>query len=274
MSDSIAFMKNYTSLGVGGKAIIRLLDDDEKVEEALSGATRVIGNGTNLLISDKGLEGVTVINRLRTITINGESVYASSGVTLPTLALFCANNGLSGLEWACGIPGTVGGAIKMNASAFGGEIASVIDYADLIIGGKKVRLKANELGFSYRSSALVKDCFIVGASFRLNRENKSSVLAKIKQISERRKSTQPTGKSAGSTYLKGEMSAGWYVEKAGLKGRRVGGAVVSRKHANFIINDRNATASDIYELMQIIESTVYDTFGVRLKREIELIGEF
>ena len=274
MSDSIAFMKNYTSLGVGGKATIRILDGNANVEEVLLGASRVIGNGTNLLVSDKGLDGVTVINRLRTLTINGESVYASSGVTLPTLALFCANNNLSGLEWACGIPGTVGGAIKMNASAFGGEIASVIDYADLIIDGRKIRLTANDLGFSYRSSVVKKEYFIVGASFRLKREKKSNVLAKIIQISERRKAVQPVGKSAGSTYLKGEMSAGWYIEKAGLKGRRIGGAVVSQKHANFIINDRNATASEIYELMQIIESTVYDTFGVRLKREIELIGEF
>ncbi len=274
MKESIALLSAYTTLGVGGSSRVRELTDAPTAEEVLSGASLVIGKGSNLLISDDGVDGVTVINRLRSVTVDGERIEAESGISLPSLSAIATSRGLSGFEPLSGIPGSVGGAVKMNAGAFGKSVADLIESAEVIRDGKRVVLSRDELGFSYRNSAISESDFVVKATFRLKQSSVSDIRKETRRLFLIRRERQPQGKSAGSTYLKADKPAGWYIDMAGLKGARVGGAVVSEKHANFIINDGYATARDVYELMQKIEAVVLDHFGVKLKREIKLIGEF
>ena len=274
MSDSIVRLSQYTTLGVGGESKARILTDEREVEEALIGNPLVLGRGSNVLISDRGLEGVTVINRLCSVTVDGVKVTAQSGLSLPSLSAIATARGLSGFETLGAIPGSVGGAVRMNAGAFGKSISDTLYSALVLREGKMLTLSKSDLMLSYRKSALKESDFVVSATFLLSPSSVEAVKAETRRLYLKRRETQPNGKSAGSTYLKAEKPAGYYIEQAGLKGLRVGGAFVSEKHANFIINDGSATARDIYELMLTIERIVYEKFGVNLKREIKLFGEF
>ena len=270
MSGSIV-LSRFCSFGTGGKANIKRLTNTRELS-LLADASVVLGKGTNVLISDDGVDGLVLINELCGYEFNGESVTAYSGISLPLLCKECKNRELSGLEWASGLPGSVGGAVKMNAGAFGGNIASVIESVTVYRSDKFITLTPNECGFTYRGSKI--DGFIVSARFRLKREKASTITQKTLEFAKRRTLTQPKGKSAGSVFKGADKPAGWYIERAGLKGARVGGAVISEKHANFILNDDGASSSEIYELMTKAERKVYEIFGVKLEREIILIGEF
>lgn len=271
---SMALLSAYTSFGIGGEADIAVIHDLEDAAAVLKDDCIILGRGTNVLASDKGSGKKVVVNRLGTLTFDGEHVYAGSGVTLVTLCAACAERGLGNMEWACGIPGSVGGAVLMNAGAYGGCIADSLVYADVLRNGKIVRLSREDCRFAYRQSAVGGGDFVLGAMFRLSFSSQAEILSRMRALQYKRNQNQPKGRSAGSVYLKGEKPAGWYIEQSGLKGAREGGAVVSEKHANFILNTGGATAKDVLTLMERIETEVYKNFGVRLKREIRLIGDF
>lgn len=264
-------LSEYTSFGIGGGADVYFLRDHDDAE-LLSRPHVILGRGTNVLVSDRGCALPVVVNRLRGVRFDGCEAWAASGEPLASLARECAARSLSGLEWACGIPGSVGGAVAMNAGAFGGSVAARLVYADVLVGGSAVRLSAAECGFGYRSSKLRG--FVLGAAFALDRAESALVEARMRELDRRRALTQPKGRSAGSVYKRADLPAGAYIEGAGLKGAREGGAVVSEKHANFILNAGGATAADVLRLMERIEAAVYARYGVKLEREIKLIGEF
>lgn len=265
-------LMEFTSFGIGGEAEIFPLLDADRADEALSVPSIVIGRGTNVLAGER-IERRVVINRLCDMRFCGETVYAESGVTLARLSAEAAKRGLSGLEWAAGIPGSLGGGIVMNAGAFGGQMADIAAYVDVLRGGKRVRLSAGECGFRYRGSDIAVGDFVLGAGLRLSAGERESIEAVMREYGVRRAESQPAGRSAGSVYKRADRPAGWYIERAGLKGERLGGAVVSEKHANFIINEGGATARDVLGLMERIEERVRREFGVRLEREIRIIGE-
>ncbi len=264
----------YTSFGIGGEAELVFLTCKQQIYEALSGGCVILGRGTNVLASDRGVRETVVVNKLNVATFEGETVYAESGVSLISLCAMCAERCLSGLEWACGIPGSVGGAVVMNAGAYGGCIADRLIYADVFRDGRLIRLEKDDLCFSYRKSGLKNGDFVAGAAFGLKRDAQEKIISAMRALQLKRGQSQPGGRSAGSVYMRGDRPAGWYIEAAGLKGAREGGAVVSEKHANFIINTGGATAADVVKLMTRIEEKVKELFNVELKREIQLIGEF
>lgn len=162
----------------------------------------------------------------------------------------------------------------MNAGAYGGCIADRLIYADVFRDGRLIRLEKDDLCFSYRKSGLKNGDFVAGAAFGLKRDAQEKIISAMRALQLKRGQSQPGGRSAGSVYMRGDRPAGWYIEAAGLKGAREGGAVVSEKHANFIINTGGATAADVVKLMTRIEEKVKELFNVELKREIKLIGEF
>lgn len=271
---SMALLSSYTSFGIGGEADIVAIHDPEEAADALKDDCIILGRGTNVLASDRGSERKVIVNRLGTLTFDGEYVYAGSGVMLITLCAACAERCLGGIEWACGVPGSVGGAVLMNAGAYGGCIADSLVYADVLRGGSLMRLSREECRFTYRQSSIADRDFILGAMLRLKFSPQAEILSRMRALQYNRGKTQPKGRSAGSVYLKGDKPAGWYIEQSGLKGAREGGAEVSCKHANFIVNTGGATAKDVLKLMERIEAEVFKRFGVILKREIRLIGDF
>lgn len=274
MSSNIAMLGKYTSLGVGGPSGVLILKRLDEAADMLREVSVTLGRGSNVLVSDGGLDGNTLINRLDGIICDGETLYAQSGVALPRLAGFAAENGLSGLEWACGIPGSVGGAVIMNAGAYGSSISDRLAFVEVLRGGKVKRLLPQEIRFSYRKSNLEKGDFVLGAALRLSRADKQSVTEKMRIFADRRKKAQPKGKTAGSTFIAKDKPAWVYIDGAGLRGAREGGAFVSEKHANFIMNDGTATATQVYRLIRRIEQAVFEKYGVSLEREIIILGSF
>lgn len=273
-------MALYTTFGVGGEAerlfIARSADD--VINGVLSGlipkGAVILGRGSNVLVSDNGVSGAVVLFRDGEIRTDGGFITADAGASLALLSKKAAAAGLSGLEWAGGIPGTVGGAVKMNAGAFNGEISGALEWVDVLTEGKTVRLSTDECGFGYRSSGFGGDDIILRGGFRLKVSDKSAVENIMAEFKERRARSQPSGKSAGSVFKGADRPAGYYIERAGLKGKTLGGAEVSAVHANFILNRGGATAKDIAALIDLIKSEVYLKFGVLLKEEIKYIGDF
>jgi UDP-N-acetylmuramate dehydrogenase len=246
----------------------------------------VLGGGTNLLVRDKGFRGVAVsLRRLRTIrvergyrSIGGAFavVFAEAGAALAKLLVFAADQGLTGLEFAAGIPGTVGGAIRMNAGTAAGEFGDIVDTVTLLTPqGAAITRGREELGFGYRTSTIPDGHFIVDARIILRRDEPGAVKGRIRELLKKRKQRQPAGQpNAGSVFKNpAEEAAGKLIETAGLKGTTVGGAMVSDVHANFIVNTGSATASDVLALMEIVKEKVLEVHGVRLEPEIKIIGE-
>lgn len=278
-------MKNHTSFKTGGEADVYVkADSAENIIKAVDILKEenidyiIIGNGSNLLVSDKGFKGVVIEigSLMNKITVDGRKIYAQAGALLSSLSAAAADNGLTGLEFASGIPGSVGGAVFMNAGAYDGEIKDVIIGADVINkNGEIIRLSKDELELSYRSSVIEKKGYIViGAEFELKEGSKEAIKEKMADFAARRRDKQPLNyPSAGSTFKRPEgYFAGKLIEDSGLKGKTIGGAQVSEKHAGFIINTGNATSSDILELMDCCIETVYNKFGVRLEPEVRFIG--
>ena len=280
-----AEMKKYVHFRVGGPADILLIPESkEQVIKSIKICKEnnipyfVVGNGSNLLVKDGGVKGVVIkLNEVKNINVYDETIEAECGAMLKDVSNAALEKSLTGFEFACGIPGTVGGAVFMNAGAYDGEISHVIDSAEVIDNDGNIRtLSKEELDLGYRSSIIMKKNYIVlSAKFNL----KNGEVRKIKEIVEdltyKRESKQPLEyPSAGSTFKRPTgYYAGKLIQDAGLKGYTMGGAAVSEKHSGFVINKNNATAKDILDLIAHIQNEVKKQFGVDLHPEVRIIGE-
>ena len=285
-----AVMANYTTARVGGSvpALIAINTLEELAQAAqtlwsLDVPFSLLGSGSNILVSDQGLDQVILLNRANKLEIDSESespsVTAESGAILGTVARQTARKGLSGMEWAAPVPGTVGGAVYGNAGAHGSDVASSLKVAKILHAKKGVEeWPVERLAYQYRSSILKREkmpVVILSAVFNLVPTSREEAKARISEFQAHRKGTQPPGASMGSMFKNPPNDyAGRLIEAAGLKGKRIGQAMISPVHANFIVNLEDAKAQDIYRLLVLAQKTVKDQFGVELEPEIELIGEF
>lgn len=238
----------------------------------------ILGCGSNILVTDKGFSNTVVIaladaNCFSKIEINDDYITCGSGVKISSLLRACLLHGLSGLEFLCGIPGTVGGALVMNAGAYGQEIGSYVDFVEVVDSDGGIRkIKGEELFFSYRHG--VDQGIVVGAGIRAGKAELNQIKNKCSEYMKKRNIAQPKGNNAGSVFRNPTGTfAGKLIEEAGLKGFSVGDAFVSDKHANFIINRGKATSSDIQELMNVVVSKVKEQSGILLEPEIKIVGE-
>lgn len=284
-------MKNHTTFRIGGPADIFVCP---KTEEGLIRGLKwcrekkisfyVIGNGSNLLVGDKGFRGVVFqvcknLDFVETeITPSGICVRAGAGVMLAKLARDVSARGYTGFEFATGIPGTLGGAVTMNAGAYGGEMKQVLVSVRAVnMAGEVLEISLKDLELGYRTSRIQKEALIVlSAVLKFARGDTEAILEQVEELSRQRKEKQPLEyPSAGSTFKRPEgYFAGKLIQDAGLKGYRVGDAMVSEKHSGFVINAGAATASQVWQLMQDVDAIVYEKFQVHLEPEVRLIGEF
>lgn len=280
-------MSAHTTFRVGGPADYFVTPDREEAVRDLIALLKereipyyVIGNGSNILVGDKGFRGVVIqifkkMNRIRT---EGETIYAQAGALLSRIAAQALANELTGFEFASGIPGTLGGAVIMNAGAYGGEMKQVLSNVCVLTREGELRVvPAGQMKMGYRTSSFAENQDIVlSAELRLERGSADSIRSYMEELRERRILKQPLEyPSAGSTFKRPEgYFAGKLIQDAGLCGFRVGGAQVSKKHCGFVINRDHATAADIVELMRQVADKVEENAGVRLEPEVKQIGEF
>jgi UDP-N-acetylenolpyruvoylglucosamine reductase len=245
-------------------------------------AVGLIGSGSNLLVADDGFHGLALKldGDLATIARDGDGILCGGGARLPSAAAKAAGWGLAGLEFGINIPGTAGGAVRMNANAYGGQLARVLDWVDVATAAGVERRGPDDLGFSYRRSNLGEGEVVAGASFALTPGDPDEIRATLASMRERRREAQPSGiKTFGSTFKNPDepgaegRSAGQLLEAAGARGLRVGGARFSEKHANFVENDRGATTADVLALMAEGRRLVKARFGVTLEPEVQVLGE-
>lgn len=280
-----AEMKKYVHFRVGGPADILLIPENKdqviksiKICKENNIPYFVVGNGSNLLVKDGGINGVVIkLNEVNNINAYGETIEAECGAMLKDVSSVAVENSLTGFEFACGIPGTVGGAVFMNAGAYDGEISHVIDSAEVIDNnGEIITLSKDELDLGYRSSIIMKKNYIVlSAKFKLKHGEVRKIKEIVEDLTYKRESKQPLEyPSAGSTFKRPTgYYAGKLIQDAGLKGYTMGGAAVSEKHSGFVINKNNATAKDILDLIAHIQDEVKKQFGVDLHPEVRIIGE-
>ncbi|MBR5379275.1 MAG: UDP-N-acetylmuramate dehydrogenase [Clostridia bacterium] len=280
-------MRLHTSFRVGGPADVMFAPaGEEELSLALKHAKRlgcpstVIGNGSNLLVKDGGIRGLVIRlgDAFSETRFEGGDVFVSPGQSLARLSQMAMERGLTGLEFASGIPGSVGGAMAMNAGAYQGEMKQVTQGARLMdpVSGQVLSCTEEELCLGYRESRMLKTGEIVTrVHLRLQPGDKTEILAKMEDFNARRRDKQPLNyPSAGSTFKRPEGKfAGALIEGAGLKGTRVGGAQVSEKHAGFIINAGGATARDILDLIALVQEKVLKDSGVKLETEVRVLGE-
>ena len=279
-------MARHTTFRVGGPAEVLVQPEGEQVSAVLDWCNvhripyTVIGNGSNLLVSDRGLSGVVIEfgKPASGVRIEGCSVYAEAGAMLSKVANDAAHAGLTGLEFASGIPGTIGGAVFMNAGAYGGEMSRIIrEVLVLTPEGEKKKLSAKELDMGYRHSCIQEKGYIVlSAVLELEAGDKEEILAAMEDLKRKRIEKQPLEyPSAGSTFKRPQgYFAGKLIMDAGLKGYEAGGAAVSEKHCGFIVNKGGATAADIVAVMQHVQEEVKRQFDVTLEAEVRKLGEF
>jgi UDP-N-acetylmuramate dehydrogenase len=296
-------LARYTAARVGGPADAFLAASSaEELAEIVSrlwelglpgegaGELVILGGGSNVLISDRGVRGVVVLNRARQMRFDEQAdpprVWCESGVNFGLAARQAAARGLTGLEWAAGIPGTVGGAVFGNAGAYGGDVAGNFRVAEILHQGywgapgapRRETCGADRLLFEYRSSLLKRSpgkAVVLSAEFSLGHSTPEAVLSRIEALGEQRRRTQPPGASMGSMFKNppGDF-AGRLIEAAGLKGTRLGEAEISPLHANFFINHGKARAADVQALIRMAQEAVARKLGVELELEIELVGEW
>ena len=280
-------MARHTTMRVGGPAEILFSPAGEgellfAVREAKrAGAPfRIIGNGSNLLVLDGGLPGLTIRlgEAFSKISVNGTQIRAQAGALLCRVAAAARDASLTGLEFASGIPGSAGGGMAMNAGAYGGQLSDVFEGCRALDPETGIisALGPAEMALGYReSAALSRGLIVTEAAFRLTAGDRSAIQAKMDDLSARRREKQPLNlPSAGSTFKRPEgYFAGALIEQAGLKGLRVGGACVSEKHAGFVVNDRGATAQDVLDLIRLVQARVLEHSGVRLETEVRILGE-
>jgi len=276
-------MNKHTSFKIGGNAdlFIKAYSINEiksilKIANENNIPLFVLGNGTNLLVKDAGYRGIILQIKLEEIKIEKTKVIVQSGVKNAILSKKLLENSLTGFEFASGIPGTIGGAIKMNAGAHGSEIKDIIEevtYMDF--KGNIHKIKNNECEFSYRYSKFFKEkAIILETKLSLEKGNREEIEEKINEFGKQRKAKQPLEyPNAGSTFKRGEgYITAKLIDECGLKGYSIGGAQVSEKHAGFIINKCNATSKDILDLIEHVKRTVKEKTGIDIKLEIEIIG--
>lgn len=280
-------MARHTTMRVGGPAEILFSPASEgellfAVREAKrAGAPfRIIGNGSNLLVLDGGLPGLTIRlgEAFSKISVDGNQIRAQAGALLSRVAAAARDASLTGLEFASGIPGSAGGGMAMNAGAYGGQLSDVFEGCRALDPETGIisALGPAEMALGYReSAAFSRGLIVTEAAFRLTAGDRSAIQAKMDDLSARRREKQPLNlPSAGSTFKRPEGHfAGALIEQAGLKGLRVGGACVSEKHAGFVVNDRNATARDVLDLIRLVQARVLEHSGVRLETEVRILGE-
>ena len=278
-------MKNFTTWRVGGPA--ELMINPHHIEDIENGVLfakeyglpiTVIGNGSNLLILDGGIRGLVIkLGEFKDVSQKGDLITAEAGVMLPVLTRMACNASLSGLEFAVGIPATLGGALVMNAGAFGQDMGSLVQEVETIdYQGNQQRLSKDELSFSYRTSSLARqELIILRTVLRFDPADKEEIAARMKENKARRTRIQPMGlPSAGSVFRNPSQNyAGRLIEELGLKGQRIGDAMVSTKHGNFIINCGCATGGEILTLIKTIQERVYEQKEIILVPEVLIIGE-
>ena len=280
-------MKKHTTFRVGGNADYFVMPQNaEEVKKvvALCKGTEIpyyiLGNGSNLLVGDKGYRGVIIqiYKEMNDIQIDGDKVKAQAGALLSRVGAAALEAELTGFEFAAGIPGTVGGAVVMNAGAYGGEMKDIIASATVLTqDGDIVTINKEDLELGYRTSVIAKKGYVVlEAEYQLQKGDKEAIRARMDELKVQRVTKQPLEyPSAGSTFKRPEgYFAGKLIQDAGLRGFQVGGAEVSEKHCGFVINKDQATAADIQELMRQVSDKVMQEFGVKLEPEVKTLGEF
>ena len=273
-------LAKYSSFRTGGKAAnIIFPESTEEFATALreNPGAAVLGNLSNTLVLDGGIDGTVIITtKLNSVSVNGNTVTAAAGASLTSVAVAARDASLAGCEFLYGIPGTVGGGVFMNAGAYGGEIADIIENAVVFTpDGKVTTLSKGDLDLGYRTSKLQSTRYILlSAAFSLQSGNREVISSAMDDLMNRRMTTQPLDKpSCGSTFKRPAGNfAGKLISDCGLKGMSVGGAQVSEKHAGFIVNSGGATSRDILDLVQLVKKTVFEKTGVLLEEEIRIIG--
>ena len=280
-------MSRHTTFRIGGPADFFVTPEKKEqigqIIELCRGRNipyYIVGNGSNLLVGDRGYRGVIiqVFKKMNQIRAEGEKIYAQAGALLSKVAAAALEASLTGLEFASGIPGTLGGALRMNAGAYGGEMKQVTESAQVLTpDGEILVIPVDELGMSYRTSVISRNDYVVlEAVLKLHRGSQEEIRARMEELKEKRVSKQPLEYgSAGSTFKRPEgYFAGKLIEDAGLRGFRVGDAQVSEKHCGFVINRGAATAAEVVQLMDQVRMRVKEKFGVDLEPEVKRIGEF
>ena len=277
-------MSNYTSFKIGGPAeyLIKIQTPEElkeilKIIKNQEVPLTIIGNGSNILVSDSGIKGIVLKIEINTFELNTQTAYlkVGSGVKLGFIAQKCLKSEIAGFEFASGIPGTIGGAIRMNAGAHGKEMKDVVinvTYMDR--DGEIHKIQNEEARFEYRNSLFAnKDYIILEVEMQLEKGNSEEIQAQMTEYATYRKEKQPIEyPSAGSTFKRGtDFITAKLIDECGLKGYQIGGAQISEKHAGFIINKENATAEDVIKLMEYTKEQVYNKFGKKIEPEIEII---
>ncbi|MFL0196064.1 UDP-N-acetylmuramate dehydrogenase [Clostridium sp. WILCCON 0269] len=278
-------MRGHTSFKVGGPVDVLLTpENSNQVIDVVKLCKKenipyyIMGNGSNLLVRDGGIRGIMIkLIKLNKIRVEENKIITESGASLKDISAAALNNSLAGFEFACGIPGSVGGAVTMNAGAYNGEISNVIESAKVICGDGEIKLlNREEMELGYRMSSILKNGYtILEVTFSLQKGNHEDIMNRIEDLNRRRNEKQPLEHaSAGSTFKrpKGYFAAK-LIEDTGLKGESVGDAQVSEKHSGFIINKGNATAKDILALIAIVQDRVKQKFNVDLYTEVRIIGE-
>jgi UDP-N-acetylmuramate dehydrogenase len=277
-------LDGHTTMGVGGRARLFFMPRDLGEAQDLIAAlaregvpTFILGGGSNLLVRDEGFDGAVVnLSALCRLHIAQERIRAEAGVPLARVARSAMNAGLSGMEGLVGIPGTIGGAVFMNAGGRNGEISDVVETIGVIDRrGRFARLSRDQVGFCYRGTAL-NDLVVVEATFRLRRGEKEEICRKMAAVLKRKHETQPMGQRSAGCVFKNpapERAAAWLIETAGLKGARSGGAEVSPRHANFIVNAKGATAQDVFSLIARVRREVLLKHKTPLGLEVKVLGE-
>lgn len=280
-------MRNHTSFCLGGPAKLLIKPkDEETLIEILREIKKnnynfyILGNCTNIIVKDKGFDGIIIKlkNKLKDLKkVSDTEIYAGAGVSLKKVSEFAMENSLTGLEFAHGIPGSLGGGVVMNAGAYDSEMKNVIKSVRLLDENFKViEVSCQDMNFSYRHSLVQeRDLVVLGATFSLSPGNKDDIREKYEEFDKRRADKQPLDlPSAGSTFKRPTgYFAGKLIDDSGLRGFTHNGAGISEKHCGFVVNKNNATAKDVLETIEIVQKVVHDKFGVNLEREVKIIGD-
>jgi UDP-N-acetylmuramate dehydrogenase len=282
----------HVTFGVGGPADMYLVaetEDQLRLGYSLARSVKepvfIFGSGSNILVGDRGVRGLTIENRTGEVegpSPNGAGFRArvASGVSFAALSRRMANAGYAGIEWACGIPGSLGGAVVSNAGAYEMSLKDVIKSARLSDeDGNVFEVAPEELDLTYRNSAFtlgkIRDQIVLSVDLRLERGDAAALKQRIREFDEQRRATQPPGRNCGSVFKNPPQNPSWwYVAQVGLRGHRIGGAQFSDQHANFILNLGDAKAADIVSLMELAQERVRDRFDIELEPEVALVGEF
>lgn len=276
-------MQKHTTFHVGGAAkYFAIPKNVDEIQTLIAYCQKhnmsycVLGNGSNVLFADAGYAGmiIQIGNAMNEIRVDGTVVYAQAGAILARVAKTAYEAGLTGMEFAAGIPGSIGGAIVMNAGAYGGEMKDIVSCVDVLsTDGTRRKYTCDEMEFSYRHSIIDSDKIVVGVELALQKGDKTVILNRMNELAEARRSKQPLEyPSAGSTFKRPEgYFAAKLIDDSGLRGYRVGGAMVSEKHCGFVVNVEHASAADVLAVMQHVQEVVNEKYGVMLDPEVRII---